>query len=230
MNNIISIITSFVQTGAIAWIVYSIIKGLKIEVNTLGKVVTSQSETIKTMDKRIQETEKIGDLYKKLISDFSKALDDYQAVLTKTKDTTIFELKSTVEEQKITISELKQKTENNNPLQAARAVNISKLFLESENKQLLEFLQKIDNNSDKVFSGIFEQKDFDRLMITLGKQILVSNNIRELMYNEDSIKKLEVIKASYSLNGIGYLITFNNEVYLSELTLNYYRKLYNALG
>jgi len=231
MNNIITIIISLIQTGAISWIVYAIIKGLKTEVKTLGTVVATQNETIKTMDKRIQETEKIGDLYKQLIADFPKALDDYQAVITKTKDSTIFELKSKVEEQQLTITDLKQKSENSNPTIAARAVNISKLFLENENKQLLEFLQKIDTSSDKVFSCIFAEKDFDKLMEQLGKKVKIEEtDIRSMLLDEDSMRKHKARNASFNMNGNAYLITFDDEIYLNEQTINYFRRLYNALA
>jgi uncharacterized coiled-coil protein SlyX len=231
MENIFIILTGLIQTGAVSYIVYAIIKGLKTEVKTLGTVVATQNDTIKTMDKRIQETEKIGDLYKQLIADFPKALDDYQAVITKTKDSTIFELKSKLEEQQLTIEDLKQKSENSSPAVAARAANISKLFLDKENKQLLEFLQKVDTDIDNIFSSIFEEKDFDKLMSRLKKEIIITeNDIRIMFIDDEHMRKYKARNASFNINGNAYIITFDDKIYTNTQTLAYFQSLYNALS
>jgi len=115
METAIQIITGVLETGIISFIVYMIIRGLKTEIKTLHSVVINQNKTIKTMDKRIQETEKIGNLYKQLISDFPQALEDYQTVITKTKNTTILELKSKIKEQELTIDDLTKRAQSSDP-------------------------------------------------------------------------------------------------------------------
>lgn len=229
MNTTIQILSGILETGVIGFVVYMLIKGLKIEIKTLQKNVVAQNETIKTMDKRIEETEKIGDLYKKLISDFPKALDDYQTVITQTKDSTIYELKSRVEEQKLTIEELKQISDQGDINTSKRAAVIGKLFLEKENKVLLQFIQNLDINKDLTFKSMFENSSFEGLLKALKKEV---EFVDEMMFKEVfSTKYMElnnVRVATKSING-NYLITFKGKLLISRNLYNIFKENYESL-
>ena len=229
MDTTIQIISGILETGVISFLVYIIIKGLKTEIKTLQKNVVAQNETIKTMDKRIEETEKIGDLYKKLISDFPKALDDYQAVITKTKDSTIYELKSRVEEQKLTIEELKEISDKGDLQTSKRATVIGKLFLEKENKNLLQFIQNLDVNKDLTFKSMFENSSFDGLLKTLKKEVkFIEKEEFQKVFSTNFMDQNKVRVATTSANG-NYMITFENELLITEKLLNIFKENYESL-
>ena len=229
MNTTIQIITGVLETGVIAFVVYMIMKGLKTEIKTLQTQVSTQNETIKTMDKRIQETEKIGDLYKKLVSDFPQALEDYQTVITKTKDKTIYELKSKLEEHELTIEDLTKRTKSANPELVQKASGISKLFLNKENKDLLEFLQKI-GKPEEIVDSMIKSNDFDGLMKNLGQEIetLEPSDPREL-FGGEFMMKYNAKTASFGLGGGFYMITFDDKIYITPDWLEKFRQKYSEL-
>jgi len=230
MGTTIQIITGVLQTGVISFVVYMIIRGLKTEIKTLQTVVTTQNKTIETMDKRIQETEKIGDLYKQLVSDFPQALEDYQAVITKTKDKTIYELKLRLEEQELTIGDLTKRTQSSDPKVVQKAAGISKLFLNKENKDLLEFLQKIEEKPEIIVDAMINSNDFDDLMKILKQKIetLAQVDPRE-MFGTEFMMKYKAKTASFGLGGGFYMISFDNIIYITEDWLMKFKEKYNLL-
>ena len=74
--------------------VFYLIRGLKQKIAALEGTVTIQNKTLEVMEKRIHETEKVGDIYRNLMSNLPQDLDNYKTILSKTKDETILELKN----------------------------------------------------------------------------------------------------------------------------------------
>lgn len=228
MNSTIQIISAIIETGAIGFIVYMIIKGLKTEIKALRKNVIAQNETIKTMDKRIEETEKIGDLYKRLISDFPQALDDYQTVITKTKDSVIYELKSKVKEQNLTIDELREISTKGDKQTSERANIIGKLFIDKEYEDLLEFVSNLESNKDLTFRAMFENSNFKNFLTSLNKEIKfveeggVKDIFRSELMNENRQKDATLHR------GI-YMLTSENELIISERHFNLFKDKYESL-
>lgn len=231
MSETIEIISALLQTGVISFVVYIIIKGLKTEIRTLQSQITTQNKTIETMDKRIQETEKIGELYKKLISDFPQALDDYQEIITKTKDKTIYELKSSLEEKELTIESLKVQTKSNDPKKIERAALITKLFLNKENKSLLDFLEKLHIDKDLIISTILENVDFNTVIKTLGYNLNVVENIdaRAIFGNDEYFNENRIRIMTSMLGGQVYYITLDSKIKISNLIYQEFSNKYNSL-
>lgn len=230
MDTTIQIITGVIETGAIGFLVFIIMRGLKNEIQTLQTLISTQNKTIETMDKRIQETEKIGDLYKQLVSDFPQALEDYQAVITKTKDKTIYELKSRLEEQELTIGDLTKRTQSSDPSIVQKAAGISKLFLNKENKDLLEFLQKIEEKPEIIVDAMLNSIDFDDLMTKLKQQVqtIEPADPREL-FGTEFMMKYNAKTASFGMAGGFYMISFDNIIYITADWLEKFKVKYNAL-
>jgi uncharacterized coiled-coil protein SlyX len=230
MNETIQIISGLIQTGVISLVVYMIVKSLKIEIKTLQTQISTQIKTIETMDKRIQETEKIGELYKKLISDFPQALDDYQEIITKTKDRTIYELKSTLEEKELTIDTLKDQTKSNDPKKINRASAITKLFLSKANKSILEFLEKLNPDKDLIIKRILEEEDFNNLLKALNYKLTIDENIntREI-FADDYFTENKIRTMTTRIGGDVYLITFDNEIKFSTKLYLEFCNTYNSL-
>jgi uncharacterized coiled-coil protein SlyX len=229
MDNLVTIITGVIQTGAISFLVFMIIRGLKTEIMTLNKQIEIQNQTIVTMDKRIAETEKIGDLYKQLISDFPKALDDYQAVITKTKDSTIYELKSRLEEQHLAIGQLKQIALKDDENTSNRKAVIGTLFLNEENQDLLHFIQSIDNNIAKVFEAIVKNMKFYDLISSLNMTIIsVEESKSNDIISVEKFQELNGRSLTVAMQG-SYLLTTDDKIFITKELLCILQKKYESL-
>jgi hypothetical protein len=229
MDTTIQIITGVLETGVIGFVVYLIIKGLKTEVKSLQNQINIQHETIRTMDKRIEETEKIGDLYKKMISDFPQALEDYQTVIIKTKDRTIYELQSKVDEQENLIAELKTVSEQADIKVSKRTAIVGKLLLEKDNRDLLKFINSLDSNKEKIYRAIFKHEKFDDFIGELIKEIKeIDESDANKIMNTESFKKFKARFMMRSLEG-SYMVTFDNKLYITKFPLKSYRERYEAL-
>lgn len=88
-----------------------LINGLKTKVDSLKEVVDIQKETIGVMARRIEETEKIGGIYKTLLADLPKDLESYKKITSITKDETILLLQSENAEAKRMAEQAQQEVE-----------------------------------------------------------------------------------------------------------------------
>ncbi len=95
----IDIIVYFSQVGGFSLVVLIIIRGLRLEIINLKKVIegqnsiiNTQTETLIAMEKRVEESEKFKDLYRKFISDLPEDIDNYKRILSVLKDEAIKEL------------------------------------------------------------------------------------------------------------------------------------------
>lgn len=227
---IITLISGIVQTGAISFLVYMIIKGLKNEIKTLQENILTQNKTIETMNKRVEETEKIGNLYKQLITDFPKAIDDYQAVITKTKDMTIYELKNKVEEQVFTIEDLQKKATIGGDVIKQKVAGIGKLFLQPDNKDLLEFLQKIHETTDVLLDSLLKNESLDEFLKSLNQKINILEDIYITeIFSSDKMLMYKVKTAYSNLDGNIYMISFDNQIYINQQCLEFFREKYKML-
>ncbi len=107
-------ILSLTETFGLGVFFYYVIKGLKQQVSALNNTISIQNKTLDVMEKRINETEKIGDIYRKFISNLPDDIDNYRAVLSKTKDETILELTNQYEITKKKLSEAQYHIEKSN--------------------------------------------------------------------------------------------------------------------
>jgi|GEM_PF-4145438 len=83
-----SIIESGIIIVALGWIIW----GLRKQITALNRTVEIQNKTFETMEKRVAETEKVGEIYKKLIHDIPIVIDQYMEFTSKTKDSIIADL------------------------------------------------------------------------------------------------------------------------------------------
>jgi cell division protein FtsB len=228
-ESIITIISGVLQTGAISFVVYMIIKGLKLKVINLQETIDIQYKTIEAMDKRIIETEKISDLYKQFIEDYPKALESYKATIVQTKDDIIFELNKRVETQKGEIKELQEKVVKLNPEERSKFEKITGLLLTSDFKQFHEFIQKIEEQKDKVVYNIIKSNNMDEFMSLNGYKIVIDNQIRmDIILQEDKPDN-KIRSASFSVTGMFYAFTFKNDLILNDRSKLLLEKYYNDL-
>lgn len=99
------------QLGLGLFIWYSL-QGLSRQIDSLKSVVNAQKDTIEVMSRRIEETEKIGGIYKTLLADLPGELDNYKKITSATKDEIILQLQSQKAEAKQEAEDAKREIED----------------------------------------------------------------------------------------------------------------------
>jgi len=229
IENIVTIITGIIQTGAISFFVYMIIKGLKQKVNNLEQTIDVQNKTIEAMDKRILETEKISDLYKNFIDDYPKIFENYKTTIVKTKDDIILNLTQRVEGQNNEIDDLNKKLEKLNIEEQKSFQRITSLILDEDYKIFYDFIQKFDEEKDNIIRTIIKSNSFDEFINLNNYHILIDENFVEKLLKPEMVLEKRVRTMSVGIYGANYAFTFGKELYFSttgkKLLESYYDKL-----
>lgn len=93
IEQITTIVTGVLQGGGVLTFLYFLIHGLKKQIAALNSTVDMQSKTLEVMEKRIEETQGIGEIYKNLIKEMPDDLKKYKDFIRESKDSIIEELK-----------------------------------------------------------------------------------------------------------------------------------------
>jgi hypothetical protein len=91
-EQITTISLNILASGGVTTFLFFVIRGLKREIQNLNKTIETQNKTLDIMERRIGETEKVGNVYKSLFDDLPIAVDKYSEIIRKTRDSTIEEL------------------------------------------------------------------------------------------------------------------------------------------
>ncbi len=246
----IEVVSSLVQTAGLGIFVFYLIRGLKSEINSLRQTIDTQSKTLEVMDKRIVETEKIGDIYKNLISDLPQDIDNFKTIISKTKDETILELKNQHEATKKKLEEAKKIIES-----SEQGPNIIKLHLKvlknllSEPKfENLPFKREYELSKICEFGGrtlekcvplLIESKTLEEFLQRIGFDVIVtddesgtimksvfSSNVRERKTPRG--EPLMYATAAHSISGGWHLIA-NDEFYLNKIKLDELKDEFSAV-
>jgi uncharacterized protein YoxC len=91
-EQITTIILNALATGCAAIFLFFVMRGLKREIQNLNKAIETQNKALDGLEMRIAETEKERNIYKTLFDDLPVAVDKYNEIIRKTKDSVIEEL------------------------------------------------------------------------------------------------------------------------------------------
>lgn len=80
------------ETTGLGVFFYYLVRGLRTEISALKKTIIAQRHTLQVMEKRVEETKKVGDIYRDLLSSLPQDLENFKTVVSKTKDEVIVEL------------------------------------------------------------------------------------------------------------------------------------------
>ena len=97
-EQITTIITNLLTGGGVAMFFFFVVRSLKKEINGLNKTIEQQNKTLDVMEKRIIETEKIGNIYRDLIDDLPEHVAKYKKFITESKDDVIAQLQNAQDE------------------------------------------------------------------------------------------------------------------------------------
>jgi len=166
-DQIVTIIVAVIQSGAIGVFVFLLIQGLKTKIKSLNDTIETQKKTLETMDKRISETEKVGEIYQNLVTDLPNAIDNYKKIIEKTMGETIKILeKEKNEKSQETIKQKIQELEKTEKILG----EIPKIY------QLLESkLISLQTSSYDAFYGVAPKSVAELLAYQMTTQKIISN-------------------------------------------------------
>lgn len=223
-NGIITLISGVVETGAISFLVYKIIQGLKKQVDSLKETVEIQSKTIETMDKRLLETEKLSDLYKSFINDYPKTFEAYKTTIVKTKDEIIVSLQDKLEERQTTIESLDKSLR-----ESELYVRISTNLVKSEYKSVLNLIRQLDLSHEEFISKAMQVNSFDEFLTKQSIKFFIDDEIDFQKWMNVSHHSCRAKSFSINVNGISYVITFGNEIYMTSIGKHYFDNAFKTM-
>jgi hypothetical protein len=93
----IIVATGVIQSGALGTFFWFVIRGMRSEIKGLQNTIKAQKDTLDVMERRTQETEKLGNVYRKFLEEIPEDIQHYKEFIRVTKDSTIADLQVIVE-------------------------------------------------------------------------------------------------------------------------------------
>lgn len=234
-----NIIANIVEALGLGIFIFYLIRGLKTKIVSLESTVNIQNQTLDVMEKRISETEKVGDIYKNLISDLPQDLDNYKTILSKTKDETIVELKNQNETARKKLDEAEQKIQNSpqSPELIKHHLKVLKNLLSANSHKKAGLHQKYDlesicENGDRTLEHcvplIIESRTVEEFLSKAGFDVSVTddNSVSKNIFGGSNTKRLtpkgvpiQNAQAKHSITGAWFVIA-NNEFYINQIQLD----------
>ena len=246
----IEVVSSLFQTAGLGIFVFYLIRGLKAEINSLKQTIDTQSKTLEVMERRIVETEKIGDIYKNLISDLPQDIDNFKTIISKTKDETILELKNQHEATKKKLEEAKKIIENSEhgPDIIKLHLRVLKNLLSEPEFENLPFKREYELSKICEFGGrtlekcvplLIESKTLEDFLQRIGFDVIVKddeggNIMKSVFFSNVRDRKtprgepLRYATAAHSISGGWHLIA-NDEFYLNKIKLDELKDEFSAV-
>ena len=210
----IQIISNIITSGALGVFLYFFIKGLYTKIGALEATNKQQNETLKVMEKRIEETEKIGGKYRNLLSDIPNDIENYKKFVSQTKDEIIFELRNENERSKKQLNEAKQIIESSGDSQ--EKIN---MYLASLKKLMSPKKDRMGHDKDKNLKALSEynghkiensidilikSKTFEEFVQFIGLQLVVTDDptFWQSVFMKDKLPNGEKINTGFGFFGI----------------------------
>lgn len=220
-------IASVLEALGISAFVFYLFRALQAKITGLENVVKVQNETLSVMEKRIEETEKVGSIYKNLMSELPSDLENYKAIVSKTKDEMIVELKNQNE-----LKEKKLKIAEDNLTKAGGSDEIIKknlIILKNliTNKKEQHHNQQLDLTTISEFNErnledapalILASKTVDEYLEKLGFRVIVTEDdsiMKELFSSAGEGKKRNFDAAMATMGLDGWYVLKDNELHIS---------------
>src|SRR4030095_1009902 len=82
-EQITTIVTNVLTSGGVIFFLGMWIRALKSRIVEMNRTIEVQQQTLKAMETRVLETEKIGNIYRQFLEDFPKVLENYRSLHTR---------------------------------------------------------------------------------------------------------------------------------------------------
>jgi hypothetical protein len=233
------------MTGLGAFIFY-LFRALSAKISGLEGVVAAQRDVMSAMTRRIEETEKIGGIYKNLLADLPNDLENYRTIVSKTKDDIIVELRSQKDEAERRISELKTEliSAGASDEKVGKQLSILKNLIIPPGKSSTSLKQDLDLKRVCEFDGrtlesqvplIIQSKSIEEFLGRSGYTITLTEDdsiLREVFSGtrplERKGKAIKVASASNSVNN-GWFLLADSGIWLNDIRLKEWREEFEAV-
>ncbi len=220
-EQITTVITGILEGGGIIFFLYYYIKGLKNRISNLETTIQAQEKTLLVMEKRISETEKVGDIYKNLISDLPKDLENYRAIVSQTKDNVIVELKNMNEEKDQEIRRLKDAEKQLEKLTRAeieKKHSIKTLIfrLQKSSEEFSKFIDAVEDNQEIAATHLVRAQSLSEFINAVGYRWRLEDNpevFKQMLVGSGKPRSRNFRRASWSQNGC-FAVLYDRQVIL----------------
>ena len=178
-EQIVTVVTGILQAGGLGYFFYYLIRGLRSRVTTLERTIKAQNETLNVMERRVSETEKVGLIYKDLLSNLPKDLENYRAVISKTKDEMILELQNAnkqKDDKLKKIREIDQSLAGQPQKAAAKDLQVMRFLLDAKHEDFRKFLEHLYGTIDVAVDALIRNPEFDAVVAQQGKTIVIEDD------------------------------------------------------
>jgi len=232
---------ALIQTSGLGVFIYFLIRGLYKKIKALNDVIIIQKQTLEVMDKRIQETEKVGHIYKKLIEDLPNDLENYKAIIQKTKDQIILELSNQKEatEEKLRIAEEKiRKSGEKDIIRYLKAIKIilGKYSFDESGEadfNLFKYCEYSKYDVEECIKLLFLSNTVEDFVKSIGFSIKFYNKEKRIEKMSELIEELflekEVFMSCEISEFIGWYAIYDGLIYLNEKRFNRLKNEYSIL-
>jgi hypothetical protein len=178
-EQIVTVVTGILQAGGLGYLFYHLIGGLRTRIATLEGTIKAQNETLNVMERRISETEKVGMIYKDLLSSLPKDLQNYKAVISTTKDEMILELQNAnkqKDEELKKIREIDQSLAGHPQKARAKNLKVMRFLLEPKQEDFRGFLQNLCGTIDVAVDELIRNPELDAVIAHQGKTLIIEDD------------------------------------------------------
>ncbi len=235
-EQITTIAASILQGGGVVVFLYLLLKGIMKELQALKSTIDIQEKAISTMEKRVFETEKIGEIYKNLVSDLPKTMQDYKAIITRTRDEMNIALEQTTREREDIARKLNeaknelQLMKNSGEQERRKQLQTTIFLYQDKNKDLAKFLNSLSDDQEHLIQVLAQSDSFDDFLHNNGIQLTINDDPeleRKLFAPKESdqieVQLREMKSANLGLHGL-YILMKNNKVIIDEQRLVIFRE------
>ena len=242
MENFVA--TAFETIGLGAFFFY-LIKGLKAKIGALESVVVAQVKTLDVMEKRNSETEKIGEIYKNLISDLPDAIDNYKSIISKTKDETIIELTNLHEDTKNKLEESEKMIKNSKNTKEiiGTHLNVLKNMLanpggapgnaRTATSDIAQLCQFGGREIDKCVPLIVESKTFEEFIKKAGYSLKVTedDSVAKQVFNHGKDINGDPVQDAFATHNAsgGSFVVVNNNIYANNISHKNFKNEFSSI-
>ena len=168
------LIPNLLQTLGLGIFFYYLIRGLRAKITALEGTVQAQNQTLAVMEKRVEATQRLSDLYRNLITNLPQDLDNYRAIISKTKDDVIIELTSQINLQQKKLEDAQKKIQESGTSKEMIAKHLKALWnllAGKEKPELFEIIEFSNRPLEEAIPSIVESKPLEEYLQKLGFEV-----------------------------------------------------------
>ena len=235
-EQIVTVVAAVLQTGGLAYFFNQVIRGLKEKVNSLEKTIEAQNQTLQIMERQVAETEKVGRIYKNLFSELPKDLENYKAIISKTKDDVIIELQNANKQKDERLKELSHTERQLSLDQAPKAevilhMETMRFLVEPKHEHFRKFVENICGDIDAAVVSLIATRDLVKFLEAEGRVMEIEDDkakFEALWQPQPDGKQRQLRSASHSMSG-WHGVFDDNGVVMSSSERNHFVAACRAL-